>query len=141
MCARSSGAMPRPVSAIVTESAPSSARAQSVTIPPSGELDRVAEQVREHLRDTVRVGVDLRWIAQIQDEGDLLGVRQRLRVGHGILEEIAALHRLNVERKALRPEPLEFEEIVDQGLHPCRRSPNELHGLTQRAGALVASLR
>jgi len=43
------------------------------------------------LRDAVRVGVDLRWIAQIQDEGDVLCVRQRLRVGHGILEQISAL--------------------------------------------------
>ena len=83
----------------------------------------------------MRVGVDLRWIAQIQDEGDVLCVRQRLRVGHGILEQIAALHRLNVERKALRPEPLKLEEIFNQRLHPRRRSPDELHGLTQCAGA------
>ena len=40
-----------------------------------GELDRVAEQVREHLRNAVRVGVDFRWIDQIQDEGDVLCVR------------------------------------------------------------------
>jgi hypothetical protein len=61
-------AMPRPVPAIVIESPPSSGRAQSVTIPPSGvNLIRVAEQVREPLRDAVRVGVNLRWIAQIQD--------------------------------------------------------------------------
>ncbi len=89
----------------------------------------------------MRVGVDRRWIGQIHDEGDVLGVRQRLRVRHGLLEEIAALHRLKVERKALRPEPLELEEIVNQGLHPGGRSPNELHGLTQRAGALVSGLR
>ena len=62
-------------------------------------------------------------------------------VGHRILEQIAALHRLNVDRKALRAEPLKLEKIFNQCLHPRRRSPDELHGLTQCAVALVFGLR
>src|SRR6185436_15999169 len=89
----------------------------------------------------MRIGIDLWWIIQLDDERDVFGVRQRTCVAHGILYERTALHRLNVEREGLRLHPRQVEEILDQRLHPPRRPQHALEGRTQLRRALVAVLR
>ena len=88
-------------------------------------LDRVREQVRNHLRHTVALADDLEGLAG-GGQTDLVGVAlsgERLDL---LFERLRQVERLEREREAPFLDPLEVEEVVDQARQPSRLAVDRL---------------
>ena len=77
-------------------------------------LDRVAEQVGDHLRDAVRVALDHRPALGVADD-DVTGARGACAVG-GVFEQRGQVRLLQVQRQPAGLDAVQVEHVVDHAV-------------------------
>ena len=113
--------MPSPGSAIANRIEPSPFATESRTGPPSGRvLDRVVDEVDEHLVQLAGVGDDARDpLRHVQVERDVLRQVRPRRLDHG-RRELGGVALLDRDGELVGVEPAGDEEVVDDRAEPVR---------------------
>ncbi len=108
--------------------------------PSRAELDGVADQVLQHLREPVLIAPDIgQVVGELQLQVDRSGQRQRPLWLDGVEDQLARRHARVIDAQLSRLDQRHVQQVVDQTVHPAGGSQNAVDRFLVPALGLAAA--